>query len=143
MTFNLEFYTHLKYHIIVGVENDTFRHVKSQKIYLSVTPFQEATRGYVPINEGINHEGMGHRKSRSRQRKQVQGISRMRAKRGLMTTAVKQNQGAVKIKSEKLKALGKVSQENNQANYLIGERYYKDGLKCVETQITMVTKQKF
>lgn len=41
MTFNLEFYTHLKYHIIVGVENDIFRHVKSQKIYLSVILFSK------------------------------------------------------------------------------------------------------
>lgn len=89
MIFNLEFHTHIKYHIIVGVEYDTFRYPKSQKIYLSVTSFQEATRGYAPVNEAVNHEGIGHRKSRLQHRKQVEGISRMRAKRSLTTTAVK------------------------------------------------------
>lgn len=35
---------------------------KSQKIYLSVISFQEATKGYAPVNEGINHEDIGYRK---------------------------------------------------------------------------------
>lgn len=35
-----------------------FKYVQSQKkIYLSVIPFQEASRGYAPENEGANHEG--------------------------------------------------------------------------------------
>lgn len=45
MIFNLEFYTHLKYHIIVGVEQDKFRYVKSQKMYVAVLLFQEVTTG--------------------------------------------------------------------------------------------------
>lgn len=45
MIFNLEFYTHLKYHIIARVEHDKFRYVKSQKMYLAVLPFHEATTG--------------------------------------------------------------------------------------------------
>lgn len=39
MIFNLEFYTHLKYHIIVGVEQDKFRYVKSQKNVRCSSPF--------------------------------------------------------------------------------------------------------
>lgn len=60
MIFNLEFYGHLKYHIVVGVEYVKFRYVKSQKMYLSVIPFQEATTGYAAENEGANlKEGNG------------------------------------------------------------------------------------
>lgn len=62
MIFNLGFYTHLQYHIIVGVENDIFRYAKSQKIYLSVISFQEATKGCVSVKERTNHEDTGYRK---------------------------------------------------------------------------------
>lgn len=60
----------------------------------------------------------------------------MRAKTHL-PTAVKQIQGAVNIKSVKLKALVRTSKEKNQTNDLTGDSYYKDGRKPVGRQTQM------